>query len=212
MAASVPMTRPMSPASSRQRRRPQPACAGVGLLLEPDFPSTGISGLHGFRPVTAFRRSRDGLRRCERYGGASGSASVGGGFSDSTGVDGRFGFSRRWRIAGCCRRGRRLIGLVRRFMLRGRRLDVQHRQNGSRRRLRRLVWRENRFRAPRATTECWQIPRAPRAAMPRRRARTPVSTSTTRSRRTENGSPGAWTPVPPSLGSLRRPLSQKGTR
>src|SRR3981081_710754 len=34
---------------------------------------------------------------------------------------------------------------------------------------------------------CWRIPREPRAAAPLRRARTPVSTSTARSRRAENG-------------------------
>ena len=64
-------------------------------------------------------------------------------------------------------------------------------------------------RGSHATTACWQIPRERRAATPRRRVRTPVSTSTTRSRRTENESRGAWTPVPPSRDRLRRPLSQR---
>src|ERR1700716_4715833 len=38
----------------------------------------------------------------------------------------------------------------------------------------------------------WQIPREPRAAAPPRRARRPVPTATTRARRTENESQGAW--------------------
>ena len=46
----------------------------------------------------------------------------------------------------------------------------------------------------RATTgRCWRLPRGPRAAGLPRRARTPVPTSTARSRRTESGSRGAWT-------------------
>ena len=121
-----------------------------------------------------------------------------------------------------CRRRRRW-GLVRRFLLRGRWLDMQHRQNGCLRNgflgdgcLRDRFWisfaAQKPVRGSHATTECWRIPRERRAATPRRRVRTPVSTSTTRSRRTENESPGAWTPVPPSRDRLRRPLSQKGTR
>ena len=49
------------------------------------------------------------------------------------------------------------------------------------------------FRGRRARTGCWQIPRGPRAAAPPRQVRRPGSTSTTRSRRTENESRGAWT-------------------
>ena len=86
-------------------------------------------------------------------------------------------------------------------------IDVQHRQNG---RVRASVWlcAKIGFSEPRATTECWQIPRAPRATTPRRQVRTPVSTSTTRSRRTENESPGAWTPSSAFAGSAKA-LSQR---
>ena len=47
-------------------------------------------------------------------------------------------------------------------------------------------------RGRRARRRCWRTARGRRAAAPRRRARTPVSTSTGRSRRTENESRAAW--------------------
>ena len=64
-------------------------------------------------------------------------------------------------------------------------------------------------RERRAMTGCWRIPRGPRAATPPRQVRRPGSTSTTRSRRTENGSRGALTRIPPSRDILRRPLSHR---
>ena len=68
---------------------------------------------------------------------------------------------------------------------------------------------QTRFRGRRAMTGCWQIPRGPRAAAPPRRARRPGSTSTTRSRRTENGSRAAWTRSSAFAGYLQRPLSHR---
>ena len=65
--------------------------------------------------------------------------------------------------------------------------------------------------APRARRRCWQIPRGPRAAGPPHRARTPGPTSTARSRRTENGSRGAWTRFPPSQGAGKA-FEPSGTR
>ena len=65
------------------------------------------------------------------------------------------------------------------------------------------------FPGVRAAPVCWQIPHGPRATAPRHRARRPVSTSTIRSRRTENGSRATWRADSAFAGFLQRPLSHR---
>src|SRR4030095_12765876 len=51
---------------------------------------------------------------------------------------------------------------------------------------------ETSFRGSHANSDYWQIPHERHAVAPPRQARRPVSTSRTRSRRTENENLGAW--------------------